>query len=81
MFCFPLLSGRAYGIKIWLKKDIQFFISRIYDTIFKSVFSLQFNVWNNSRRLAFANQIYKTSGYFSLDFDENIQTKLVFYLD
>ena len=34
------------------------------------------SVWNNGQQSAFACQVYKTSKHFSLDFGENIQTKL-----
>ena len=39
------------------------------------------SVWNNGRQSAFAGQMYKTPGHFSLDFGENIWTKLSFYLN
>ena len=38
------------------------------------------SVWNNGQWSAFACQMYKTSRHFSLDFGENIQTKLNYLL-
>ena len=70
---------------------------QIYDIFSNNCFEivtdfilLFFSFWNNSEipmfeitagRSVFAVQMYKTSGYFSLDFYENLRTKLCFYLN